>query len=80
MIYVMSDLHGEYEKYIKMLELIKFSDEDELFILGDTVDRGERPIDILLDMMKRPNVYHLMGNHDLLQSFVFPPKYPPFYL
>ena len=66
MIYVMSDLHGEYEKYIKMLELIKFSDEDELFILGDTVDRGERPIDILLDMMKRPNVYHLMGNHDLL--------------
>lgn len=66
MIYVMSDIHGEYEKYTKMLELIKFSDEDELFVLGDTVDRGERPIDILLDMMERPNVYHLMGNHDLL--------------
>lgn len=66
MIYVMSDIHGEYEKYTNMLELIKFSDEDELFVLGDTVDRGERPIDILLDMMERPNVYHLMGNHDLL--------------
>ncbi len=66
MVYVMSDLHGEYEKYKKMLEHIEFSDEDELFILGDTVDRGERPVDILLDMMERPNVYHLMGNHDLL--------------
>ncbi len=66
MIYVMSDLHGEYEKYIKMLELIEFSEEDELFVLGDTADRGERPVDTMLDMMERPNVYHLMGNHDLM--------------
>ncbi len=66
MIYVMSDLHGEYEKYVKMLELIEFTDEDELFVLGDTADRGERPVDILLDMMERPNVCHLMGNHDLM--------------
>lgn len=66
MIYVMSDLHGEYEKYVKMLELIEFSEEDELFVLGDTADRGERPVDILLDMMERPNVCHLMGNHDLM--------------
>lgn len=66
MIYVMSDLHGEYERYRKMLELIEFTDEDELFVLGDTADRGERPIDILLDMMERPNVCHLMGNHDLM--------------
>jgi serine/threonine protein phosphatase 1 len=64
--YVMSDLHGEYDKYCEMLKKIDFSPEDTLFILGDVVDRGPKPVDILLDMMKRPNVYPLMGNHDLL--------------
>ncbi len=49
MIYVMSDIHGEYDKYIKMLELINFSDEDELYILGDIVDRGKEPVKVLLE-------------------------------
>ena len=30
MTYVMSDLHGEYEKYIRMLRTIRFSDDDVL--------------------------------------------------
>lgn len=29
--YVISDLHGEYEKYKKMLSLINFKDEDVLY-------------------------------------------------
>lgn len=40
MIYCMSDLHGCYRQYMAMLEKIGFSDEDTLYILGDTVDRG----------------------------------------
>ncbi|MGN0648858.1 MAG: metallophosphoesterase [Oscillospiraceae bacterium] len=63
--YVMSDIHGEYEKYRAMLKSIRFSDKDELFVLGDVADRGEKPISILLDMMNRPNVFPLLGNHDL---------------
>ena len=66
MVYVMSDIHGEFEKYIGMLQKIEFKDEDTLYILGDVVDRGERPVDILLDMMSRPNVYPLLGNHELM--------------
>ena len=66
MTYVMSDIHGEYEKFIQMLELIKFSDDDELFVLGDVVDRGPEPIKLLQDMMLRSNIYPLMGNHDLM--------------
>ncbi|MBQ8966100.1 metallophosphoesterase [Ruminococcus sp.] len=68
--YVMSDIHGEYEKYCDMLKKIGLRDEDTLYILGDVVDRGPRPVDILLDMMKRPNVYPLFGNHDLLALHV----------
>lgn len=65
-IYAMSDIHGSYDKYIKMLDVIGFSDDDTLFVLGDVIDRGDRPVDVLKDMMSRPNIYPLMGNHDLL--------------
>lgn len=34
MIYAMSNLHGCYYKYIKMLEKINFSNNDTLYILG----------------------------------------------
>ncbi len=64
MTYVMSDLHGQYEKYAAMLKTIRFSDSDELYVLGDVVDRGPSPMKILTDMSMRPNVYPIMGNHD----------------
>lgn len=70
MYYVMSDLHGEYDKYLKMLDLIQFSEQDSLFILGDVVDRGAKPVSILRDMMLRPNVFPLMGNHDYMALYL----------
>ena len=66
MTYVMSDLHGCYDKYRQMLEKIGFSDGDTLYILGDVIDRGEGGIDILLDMMNRKNVIPIIGNHESL--------------
>lgn len=69
MTYVMSDLHGAYERYDRMLRLIDFSDNDTLFVLGDIVDRGEKPAEILLDMMSRTNVYPIMGNHDCMAMY-----------
>lgn len=66
MIYVMSDVHGCYDKYKAMLEKISFSRNDTLYILGDIIDRGEDGIKILLDMMNRPNVLPILGNHELM--------------
>ncbi|MBD5142733.1 MAG: fructose-bisphosphatase class III [Ruminococcus sp.] len=68
--YVMSDIHGKYEKYLQMLELIQFSEQDKLFILGDIADRGEQPIEIYQDMMKRNNIIPIMGNHDYMALFL----------
>ena len=64
--YVMSDLHGRYDRYEKMLQAINFSDSDKLIIAGDVVDRGPDGIKILLDIMSRPNVEFIIGNHELL--------------
>ena len=38
--YVMADIHGEYEMFLKMLGKISFSDSDELYIAGDIIDKG----------------------------------------
>jgi serine/threonine protein phosphatase 1 len=62
----MSDLHGEYNLYLKMLEKIKFSEEDLLYILGDVIDRGDSGMKILKDMMLRPNVIPIIGNHEYM--------------
>ncbi len=64
--YIVSDIHGCYEEYRKLLELIHFSDQDLLYVLGDCADRGPEPIRVLQDMMMRPNVIFLIGNHDYM--------------
>jgi len=69
--YVMSDLHGNYEAYIKMLEKIDFKDSDMLYILGDILDRGPNPIRIILDIMKRMNVEVIAGNHCVMACECF---------
>lgn len=66
MIYAVSDLHGEYEKYVALLATIHFCENDTLYVLGDIVDRGPDPIRILQDMASRPNIYPLMGNHEFM--------------
>ena len=38
--YVMSDIHGEADRFHAMLEKIEFSADDTLYILGDLIDRG----------------------------------------
>lgn len=63
-IYCMSDIHGDYKNYIKMLELINFSDKDELYVIGDVIDRHPGGVDILIDIMARPNVHMILGNHE----------------
>ena len=61
--YVISDIHGNYNAYMDMLKKIQFDDDDILYILGDILDRGPDPIQVILDVMKRPNVELLAGNH-----------------
>ena len=64
--YVMSDIHGEYNKFMAMLGLINFSDKDTLFVTGDVVDRGPEPIKLLKELSFKSNVFCLLGNHELI--------------
>lgn len=69
--YVMSDIHGNYDAYIKMLDKIQFNDFDIMYILGDILDRGPNPIKIILDLMERSNVEVIAGNHCVMACECF---------
>ena len=64
--YVMSDIHGEYDEFIKMLKAIDLKPSDTLYVLGDVVDRGPHPIKCLIKLMSMPNAVCLAGNHELM--------------
>ncbi len=64
--YVVSDIHGEYDLFMGMLERIHFSEQDILYVLGDVLDRGPHPIKVLLEMMKYPNIIPMIGNHEVM--------------
>jgi len=67
MIFVTSDLHGiALSRLQNLLQKAGFSAEDTLFVLGDSIDRGEHGVELLLWMMKQYNVIHLLGNHEEL--------------
>ena len=51
--YVISDIHGCYEQYMKLLDKIHFSERDMLYLLGDLVDRGPDPMEVVKDVMLR---------------------------
>ncbi|MBQ7384273.1 MAG: metallophosphoesterase [Clostridia bacterium] len=64
MTYVISDIHGNYEKFKEMLEKIRFKDHDVMYILGDIVDFGEDPIGLICDISMRYNVLPILGERD----------------
>lgn len=64
--YVASDIHGNYEAYIRLLEIIDLKDTDILYILGDVTDYGDGSIKILQDMMMRANVIPILGEHEYM--------------
>ena len=64
MVYCISDIHGEIDKFHAMLELIRFSETDTLYVLGDVIDRYPGGVDILLEIMQSKNIIMIKGNHE----------------
>lgn len=72
LIYVISDVHGCYEQYRALLEKICFNDTDTLYVLGDVIDRKPGGVRVLQDMMLRPNVIPILGNHEFMAATCLP--------
>ena len=64
MTYVLSDIHGNERRFNSIMKQIEFCTEDELYILGDVIDRHPGGLRLLYRLMKMPNVHMLLGNHE----------------
>ena len=65
MTYVVSDLHGNHAAFQNLLKKINFTEDDILYVVGDIVDYGEYSMDLLCEISMMPNVYAVVGEHDL---------------
>lgn len=68
--YAISDIHGCARTFEALLEQIALGREDELFLLGDYIDRGpdsKGVIDLILKLKQEGFRLHcLLGNHEAL--------------
>ena len=67
-VYVISDLHGYYDLFIKLLEKISFSEFDLLYIIGDVCDRGPDSLKILFYIQEHDNIILIKGNHEYMMQ------------
>ena len=74
-ILVISDIHGCYEEFCNLLEKVRYdSSQDQLILLGDYVDRGEKSRQVIDKVMELvlSGAVALRGNHDnYLLSLVY---------
>lgn len=59
-ILLISDIHGNYQA---MKSIIDSESYDEIFFLGDAVDYGPNPAEVI-DFLQENTAYNIMGNHD----------------
>ena len=65
--YVISDIHGCLKTLEKLVSRINLKKEDQLFLLGDYIDRGPDSVgvlDYIIDLQEKFQVYSLRGNHE----------------
>ncbi len=64
--YVIGDVHGQYDALLRLLKKIRYrEDRDELWFVGDLVNRGPKSLEVLRYVCARAeNCKVVLGNHD----------------
>ncbi len=63
--FVIGDIHGHYDALIGLFSHISPSAEDEVYFLGDLIDRGPKSSDVVKFVMD--NGYNcILGNHEFM--------------
>jgi len=71
-----SDIHGNDKLFAELLDKIGYSTEDELYLLGDLIEKGSESLPVLRRVMamqkENPRVYPLCGNCDSVWEAALP--------
>jgi serine/threonine protein phosphatase 1 len=60
---VIGDVHGHYEGLMTLFEAIAPSSDDQVYFLGDLIDRGPQSAQVV-DFVKDNGYHCLLGNHE----------------
>lgn len=55
MTYVMSDIHGDLDRFRSVMDQIHLKADDHLYVLGDVIDGYPYGLDILYELRDMPN-------------------------
>ena len=77
MIYVMSDIHGNLRRFESIMQKIQLQPDDQLYVLGDVIDRHGDGVRILRRLMAMPNAHVLLGNHEHMMLRALNEPYEP---
>jgi serine/threonine protein phosphatase 1 len=61
---IVGDIHGCWEELKRLLEACGRRPEDEVVSVGDMVDRGPDPVEVVRFFMQDGNAAALLGNHE----------------
>lgn len=72
---VISDIHGNFRLFKKLLDKLNYTEEDYLFINGDLCEKGPNSLEVVTYIMalhkKSDKVFVTKGNCDVLFRYVF---------
>ncbi|SOK58354.1 Serine/threonine protein phosphatase [Yersinia phage fHe-Yen9-04] len=63
-VYIIGDIHGNFELFQKTLHELGITDDDVLISVGDLVDRGRNNSKMLFEFLNKENRYMVLGNHE----------------
>ena len=60
---IIGDVHGHYDTLIDLLESVEPTSEDQIYFLGDLIDRGPKSAEVV-DLVIKHKYHCLRGNHE----------------
>jgi serine/threonine protein phosphatase 1 len=68
---VIGDIHGHYDGLMRLLDLVTPGADDQVYFLGDLIDRGPRSAEVV-QFVSTSAYQCLLGNHEQLLLEAFP--------
>lgn len=62
---IIGDVHGHYNGLMTLLEAIAPGADDQVYFLGDLIDRGPQSAQVV-DFVQKSSYHCLLGNHELM--------------
>ncbi len=68
---IIGDVHGHYDGLMRLLDAIAPGSSDQIYFLGDLIDRGPKSAQVV-EFVQQHNHISLLGNHEQLLLDAFP--------